>query len=249
MTKIESIKTSSPKIDLKELENNTTLSLTTTSSNSSSLAVETLDLNTDFISTSTPGPTGSDGTKYYVQEDGTIISIEGIIYEENEKRLSAERLAKLEAKREAERMEALKEIYPNSTGEFELSLDNKSYSETLTDEEKKLLKAVVAAEAIDDYDDALAVASVIMNRCDEGNWGGNDPISVITAETQFSTYLNGNYQKYYNGSVEIPESIDTAVEDALNGIRNNNFLEFRSNSSSNFSNQVVTGGNKFGHEM
>ena len=249
MNKIEPIKTSTPKINFK-LEASSTSSSPNSSINSgSSVALETVDLNTDVINTSIPGPTGSDGTKYYVQPDGTIINIEGITYEENEKRLSKIRQAELETRQEREKLETLREIYPNSTGEFELSLDNKSYSDTLTNEEKKLLKSVIAAEAINDYDDALAVASVIMNRCDEGNWGGSDPISVITAKGQFSSYFDGYYQKYYNGSVEIPESIDTAVEDALSGIRNNSFLEFRSAGSSKFSDQVVAGGNKYGHEM
>lgn len=249
MNKIEPIKTSTPKIDFK-LEASSTSSSPNPSINSgSSVALETVDLNTDVINTSIPGPTGSDGTKYYVQPDGTIINIEGITYEENEKRLSKIRQAELETRQEREKLETLREIYTNSTGEFELSLDNKSYSDTLTNEEKKLLKSVIAAEAINDYDDALAVASVIMNRCDEGNWGGSDPISVITAKGQFSSYFDGYYQKYYNGSVEIPESIDTAVEDALSGIRNNSFLEFRSAGSSKFSDQVVAGGNKYGHEM
>lgn len=136
------------------------------------------------------------------------------------------------------------ERYPNSTGDFEITTDNTAYVDNV--EDINLLYSVVAAEAANDPDDALAVASVIMNRCDAGNWGGTDPISVITASGQFSGYLDGYYQKYYNGSTPIPDCIKTAVDDALNGVRNNSYQSFRSNGSTGYSNNMVSeNGNRY----
>ena len=136
------------------------------------------------------------------------------------------------------------EKYPNSTGNFEITTDNTVYVDKVDD--INLLYSVVASEAANDPDDALAVASVIMNRCDAGNWGGTDPISVITASGQFSGYLDGYYQKYYNGSTPIPDCIKTAVDDALNGVRNNSYQSFRSNGSTGYSDNMVSeNGNRY----
>lgn len=209
---------------------------------STATAVETLDLDEE-ISTYRFGPVGTDGTHYYLQPDGRLVDINGVTIEENEERLKQIR----QEEREKERLEQLQNIYVNSTGDFELTTDNQTYE--VTGEDLLTLQSVVAAEALNDYDDALAVCSVIMNRCDEGNWGGDDPISVITAKEQFAAYFGGNYKDYFYGKDEIPETVIQAVNDSLNGVRNNNFLEFRSPNTSKFTSQVVEGGNKYGNSI
>ena len=249
MTKIEPIKNVPENLDLEGLENTINASHDSFTPLSMAKIVETFDLAQDVKSVSTvgPGPIASDGTKFYLQDDGTVVNVEGISYEEYTKKLNEARTVELENNIEEIRLEELRQTYPNSTGEFELTLNNQAYD--LSADEIKLLESVVAAEAINDYDDALAVVSVILNRCDEGNWGGSDPISVITAKGQFAAYFDGYYEKYYDDEVEIPDAVIQAVEDGLSGVRNNDFLEFRSSTSTTFLYQVADGGNKYGHEM
>ena len=115
----------------------------------------------------------------------------------------------------------------------------------LTDSERHFMYSIVAAEAINDYDDALAVSSVILNRADANNM---TPEAIMTRKNQFEAYGGGSgpYLKYQNGSKEIPEAVKRAVDDALNGVRNCGYFSFNANSNTGYSDiQVVDGGNRF----
>jgi len=134
----------------------------------------------------------------------------------------------------------------NPTAGFVLTTGNKTYE--LSQSDRELLMAIVSAEADNSSkDDCLAVVSVILNRCENQAWinsYGTNPISQATAPNQFVVYQNGNYTKYLNGNVN--ENVRKAVEDALNGIRNCEYLSFRSNASTSYSNNmIVSTGNRY----
>lgn len=129
---------------------------------------------------------------------------------------------------------------------FTLTYDNKKYN--LNQQDKELLMAIVAAEANkSSKDDCLAVVSVILNRCENSRWvasHGSNPISQATAPNQFVVYQNGTYKKYLNGNVN--DNVKNAVEDALNGLRNCEYLSFRSNASTSYSsNMIDASGNRY----
>ena len=86
----------------------------------------------------------------------------------------------------------------------------------LSDADIELLCAIVSAESDKTYDDALAVVTTILNRCETDNWirsHGTDPIAQATAPNQFVVYQHGSYKKYMNGNA--PETVVQAVKDAL----------------------------------
>ncbi len=86
--------------------------------------------------------------------------------------------------------------------------------------------AVVQQEGGASYEGALAVITCIMNRADSGRWGGNDPVSVITAPGQFSAYLDGDYARYLGCS---SAGVQNAVRDCIGkGVRIHPFQSFRS---------------------
>lgn len=127
---------------------------------------------------------------------------------------------------------------------FSLSFDNKKY--ILSDDDKKLFYAVVCAESDKTYDDSLAVASSILNRCEDEAWVrsyGDDPIDQIKAPRQYSVYLFGSYKTYYD---DTPIECKNACDDALNGARNNDYLCFTANRNSNGGNKMITlSGNRY----
>lgn len=131
-----------------------------------------------------------------------------------------------------------------STG-FNVTSGNTVYN--LSDSDRDLICAIVSAESDQSYDDALAVASVILNRCEAPNWinsHGTNPVSQATAPNQFVVYQSGSYKKYTNGNA--PNTVQQAVDDALNGVRNNEYLSFRSNGSTGYSNNMITStGNRY----
>lgn len=133
----------------------------------------------------------------------------------------------------------------NINAGFEVTYNNKKYS--LSSEEFDLLCAIVAAECDKTPDDALAVVSTILNRCENSAWvnsHGTNPISQATAPNQYVVYQHGIYKNYINGKA--PESVKEAVKDALNGVRNCEYLSFRSNSSTAFSNNMISStGNRY----
>lgn len=127
---------------------------------------------------------------------------------------------------------------------FIVSDSNQKYE--LSDEDYKLLVAVISSESNKQKDDILAVTSVILNRCDSS---GKSPVEVVTAKGQFSGYLDGHYLRYLelDGSLKSNTSlVQEVVTDALNGIRNNGFYTFRSwNTYSYSENYISEYGNRF----
>lgn len=128
---------------------------------------------------------------------------------------------------------------------FVVSGGHKTYS--LSDGDLNLLMAIVAAESDKSADDALAVASTILNRCESPAWescGGSNPIKQATASGQFVVYETGKYKEFMNGNV--PSSVAQAVLDALGGVRNHQYLSFRANSSASYSSNMITpDGNRY----
>ncbi len=128
---------------------------------------------------------------------------------------------------------------------FIVTTGNKTFS--LEDADIDLLTAITAAECDKSYDDALAVISVILNRCEAENWvysHGENPVSQATAPNQFVVYQEGYYKEFINGNA--PEEVKTAVRDALGGVRNHSYLSFRSNGTTGYSNnQITSTGNRY----
>ena len=105
----------------------------------------------------------------------------------------------------------------------------------------ELLCAIVCAESDNTYDDALAVITTILNRCETDNWirsHGTDPIAQATAPNQFVVYQHGSYKRYMNGNA--PETVVQAVKDALAGVRNHKYLSFRSNGTFSYSDNMIS---------
>lgn len=135
---------------------------------------------------------------------------------------------------------------------FNVSVNNNTYDVSGSDLD--LLIAVICVESGDSIDDALAVISVILNRCDSDKWGnyfGRSPISQITAPNQFEVYFRNMYYsylpsgRYYNSAKY--NYVKEAVLDGLNGVRNNNYLGFRSWESYSYSNNYISDhGNRYG---
>ena len=131
--------------------------------------------------------------------------------EEEAKRLEAERIAQEEARKQAE----------VATKSFNASTGYNAY--TLSDEDFNVVAGVVACEATS-YEDALGVASVILNRTDSGSYPST-PLAVVAAPHQFSCYgyyLNNPGRFAANRS----NYADEALRIALSGTRNNSFYSF-----------------------
>ena len=104
---------------------------------------------------------------------------------------------------------------------FEVTNGNKTYS--LSADEFNIVSGVIACEAKENsVDDALAVASVILNRADAG---GMNPFSVVSQYNQFSCYTHytNNPSKYQGRRSRY---VDSVLNDALSGIRNNKYNSF-----------------------
>jgi hypothetical protein len=135
---------------------------------------------------------------------------------------------------------------------FNVSVNNNTYDVSGSDLD--LLIAVICVEAGDSIDDALAVISVILNRCDSDKWGnyfGRNPISQITAPNQFEVYFKNMYYSYLPSGKNYNSAkynyVKEAVLDGLNGVRNNNYLGFRSWESYSYSNNYISNhGNRYG---
>lgn len=122
---------------------------------------------------------------------------------------------------------------------FKVTTGNLAYN--LCDEDIELLCAIVSAESDKTYDDALAVISTILNRCEASNWinsHGRDPIAQATAPNQYVVYQHGSYERYMDGNA--PETVVQAVKDALAGVRNHKYTSFRSNGTTSYSNNMIS---------
>ena len=139
---------------------------------------------------------------------------------------------------------------------FVVTDNNKTY--TLPDDEFDLVVAVVAAEYEKSIDDALAIISVILNRCESptwSEWAGTSPAMQVVKPNQFEVYSIGSYLKYMPGGAFYGTNhyklAKQAVIDAFNGIRNNNYYSFRSwsyitSGGDYYSyNYIVEGGNRY----
>ena len=139
---------------------------------------------------------------------------------------------------------------------FVVTDNNKTY--TLPDDEFDIVVAVVAAEYEKSIDDALAVISVILNRCESptwSEWAGTSPAMQVVKPNQFEVYSIGSYLKYMPGGAFYGTNhyklAKQAVIDAFNGIRNNNYYSFRSwsyitSGGDYYSyNYIVEGGNRY----
>jgi hypothetical protein len=129
-------------------------------------------------------------------------------------------------------------FYGSDTMDEQLALHNLI---GLSDEDFAMLATVVNCEANrSSKDDILGVVSVILNRADSSRYP-NDPVAVVAAPHQFSCYkgvINHN----------VSDFVKAVVRDALNGIRNNKYLGFRSWWSTNYSDKyVISGGNRYGY--
>ena len=129
----------------------------------------------------------------------------------------------------------------NSSGIFK----SNSYADKLTPEEKAKFAAIIAGEDSYSYEGSLAAASTVLNRCDTANfasYGGDDPYKQLTAPSQFVAKNSALAQTYLNHPEQIPDFVIAAVDDALNGYRNHNYLSFRA-SSGNDRTQIGSNGN------
>ena len=128
---------------------------------------------------------------------------------------------------------------------FEVSVGNTAYE--LSDADFELLCAIVSAESDKSYDDALAVITTILNRCEDDKWVesyGVDPIAQVTAPEQFVGYQEDAYLSYINGKA--PDTVIQAVQDALAGVRSHDYLTYSSNDTTSYSNNMITAtGNRY----
>lgn len=139
-------------------------------------------------------------------------------------------------------------VYHNNTEQgFQVTVGNLSYELNANDYET--MCAVVQAESDGTYDDALAVTTTILNRCETSNWisaHSRNPIEQIKAPGQFEVYMTGSYESRLGN---ITDTVDKAVSDGLAGVRNHNYLFFRSNGSTSYSDIMITStGNRYGYK-
>lgn len=106
--------------------------------------------------------------------------------------------------------------------------------------ELDLLCAITAQECGSSYNGALAVITCAANRAQSSRWKkyGSDPLSQYMAPNQFCYSIDSHWKKRLNGNY--PSYVKQAVQDALNGKRNHNYLSFRGYSTAG---SVNIGGN------
>ncbi len=120
----------------------------------------------------------------------------------------------------------------------------------LTEEQLKKISCVIELESNGTYEDALGVASVIANRMEDPRYqkyNYTTPIDVIAHPGQFAVWSKIDSMR----NSENPEVLRAINDCFQNGLRNNDYTEFKSSSSSNYSLtgeekiQLVPDGNKY----
>ena len=105
-----------------------------------------------------------------------------------------------------------------------------------------LLCAITAQECSSSYTGALAVITTACNRAQSTKWrkNGTDTLSQYKAPGQFCYSIDSHWKKRLNGNYS--SVVVQAVTDALNGVRNHNYLSFRA--AGTHSGQLI-GGNVY----
>ena len=185
---------------------------------------------------------------------------------------SAQELPSVEVVKEEEKIEPVEEIKEEKVVESEplVSVDASKYINkesmgfvvtegnrqfSLDDDKFNVVVAVVSSEFDKNKDDALAVVSVILNRCDSDkwrSWSGITPYDQVIRAGQFEVYSSGAYRSYMPGGARYGSEkynvAKQAVIDGFNGIRNNKYLGFRAWHISGYSNNyIVDGGNRYAY--
>lgn len=116
---------------------------------------------------------------------------------------------------------------------FLVTTGNLTYD--LDEDEIKFMASIVTAEMGSkySYDDGLAIASLLLNRCEHENWmkqcGGIDPIAQLKNGIEWQTYVEKSYLKYYDDekrsklSAAAQNKFEIGLKttlDAIHGIRN-----------------------------
>ncbi len=148
------------------------------------------------------------------------------------------------------------EIVPYDVNEivagYHLTMENTTY--TVSEEEFLQVAYVVQQESLDgSYEDALGVTSVILNRMEDGRYSYADSLlAVVSAPGQFTVWDASKAAAFTRAEIQ-PEVL-RAMNDALyNGIRNNDYVEFKSAGTAKYSItgefkiQFVANGNKYHH--
>lgn len=117
-------------------------------------------------------------------------------------------------------------VTSRSLGGARTSYNNGVWS--YSDDEFDLLCAITAQECSSSYEGALAVISTACNRAESTKWAknGSDPLSQYKARGQFCYSIDSHWKRRLNGNYA--SYVAQAVQDALNGKRNHNYLSFRS---------------------
>lgn len=109
----------------------------------------------------------------------------------------------------------------------------------LSPDEYKTFCATVYAEAAEGNSytesDTMGVSSVILNRAEAGNWGGNNVIDVVSAKGQFSGYgeQNAKFVAAMNNPDVISPEMRAAIDRTLAGERNTTGQSFSGNGTHN----------------
>lgn len=208
--------------------------------------------NLDKIATSVSVLFDEDQDSKIVLVDDTVIQDLPSLYKEVKEEKKLEEEVKEEKYKPMYLIDAEKYSNNKAMG-FVVTDNNKNY--TLTDKEFDVVVAVVAGEYDLNLNDALAVMSVILNRCDSkswAKWAGPSPYDQVVMKGQFEVYFAGYYLDYMPGGNKYGkqkyEVARQAVLDGLNGIRNNKYLGFRAWWVSEYSDKyIVAGGNRYGY--
>lgn len=114
--------------------------------------------------------------------------------------------------------------------------------------ERETVYKIIAAEGGSaNPQEAVNIASTMINRARSGGWnGGNDIYKVATAKNQYVVYQNGNYMT----AALTPESraaVDSLFASAsVGGTTAHNYQSFRSSGSTSYGGtQLVPGGNRY----